>query len=195
MISKAIERQRGFTVFEGAVAVAIFGVALAFATPKITNAMREYRLNIAMRQVVDTFKRAKMQAISESKRSGVAIDVGGRRIGLVTYQDDGVTVDRIDYIPLPTGVIFQRPGDETAAPEGVTASGITSFPTKNGVYVQDFNTRGFPAVSSGSDVLSVFLGNDRDHRAVTMTSVGGVRTYRFENRTWHNTRAGGTSGS
>jgi Tfp pilus assembly protein FimT len=195
MSSKAIERERGFTVFEGAVAVAIFGVALAFAAPKITGAMRDYRLNIAMRQVVDTLKRAKMQAISESKRSGVAIDVGGRRIGLVTYQGDGVTVERIDYIPLPSGVVFQRPSNETAAPEGVTASGVTSFPTRNGVYIQDFNTRGFPAVTSGADVLSIFLGNDQNHRAITMTSVGGVRTYRFEDRAWQNTRAANTSGS
>lgn len=189
MSTRAIDRESGFTVLEGAVAIMVIGVAVAFAAPKITNAMREYRLNIAMRQMTDTLKRAKMDAISQSKRSGVAIDVNGRRLGLITYQGDGVTIDRIDYIPLPTGVVFQRPSDEIAAPEGVTGSSAVSFPLRDGIYVQDFNTRGFPVVASGAEVLSIFLSNGRNHLALTMSSVGGIRSYRFEDKAWKNTRA------
>jgi hypothetical protein len=138
--------------------------------------------------MTDTLKRAKMEAISQSRRSGVAIDVDGRRFGVITYQNDGVTIERIDYIPLPSGIVFERPSGETAAPEGVTAAGAVSFPLKSGVYVQDFNTRGFPVVAAGTDVLSIFLGNGRNNLALTMSSVGGIRTYRFENKTWKNTR-------
>jgi hypothetical protein len=195
MISKAIVRENGFTILEGAVVILVIGLAVAFSAPRITSAMSDYRLNIAIRQSVDMLKRAKMQAISESKHSGVAIDVGGRRIGLITYQADGVTVDRIDYVPLPQGIIFQRPADETAAPEGVTSAGVVSCALKGGVYVQDFNTRGFPIVSSGADVVSIFLGNDRNYFAITMSSVGGVRTYRFEDRVWRNTRAAKSGGN
>jgi len=52
--------------------------------------------------------------------------------------------------------------------------------------------------------VAIFVGNGKDYRAVTMSSVGGVRTYRAENSTWVNTRSahytsetgseGGTSG-
>ncbi|HWP45095.1 MAG TPA: hypothetical protein VNO14_17770 [Blastocatellia bacterium] len=188
MSSNAVERERGFTILEGAVVVMVIGVIVAFAAPKISSAMRDYRLNIALRQINDTLRRAKMQAISESNRTGVAIDVLGKRIGLITYQNDGVTVSRIDYIPLPSDVSFERPPDEGAAPAGVTGEGVLSLALRDGVYVQDFNTRGFPVVASGADVVSIFLGNGRNYLALTMSSVGGVRTYRYENRAWQNTR-------
>lgn len=185
------KKEQGFTVLEITLVVVIAGVALAFAVPSIVNAMRQYRLNVGMRQTIDILNRAKTEAVAQSRQVGVVIDPGGRRLGVVYYQNDAVTVDRIEFVPLPDGVIFERPAQEGAAPEGVTTSGyITHYSGElEGHPLQLFTARGFPRVGSGPDVVSIFIGNGRDYRAVTMSSVGGIRSYRFTEQAWVNTRA------
>ena len=184
----------GFTLLETSVVLLLAGVVIAIATPKITNAMREFRANIALRQMVDTFNRARMQAVSENKRSAMIVDTANNRAGMAVLKYDAPSsswiVDQIYYGPLPQGVTFQRP---SAAPAGVTTLGVTSFPANGSsttVFRQDFNSRGFPVVASGSDVVSVFLGNGMSYRCVTMTSSGGLRTYRSDTSAgnWVDTR-------
>lgn len=190
------EKAAGFTVLEIAVVVAIVGVICAIATPKITNAMREYRANFAMRQVVDLLNRAKTQAVSENKRSAVMIDTANKQAGMATLKYDIPTtswvIDQIYYIPLPVGISFQRVTGIASPPGVVSTTAVTSFPSYAGsstVFRQDFNSRGFPIVAAGTDVLSVFIGNGKTYRAITMTSVGGIRTYRTDasNTTWQDT--------
>ncbi len=183
------KKEFGFTLVEVAVVLMIAGVVVAFTVPGITSSMRTYRLNSAARQTIDMLKRAKTEAVSSSNKAGIAVDLAGRRIGVVKYKDDGVTVDRIDFVPLPDGVEFERPEKESAPPDGTDADSIVSFGFKEGFYRQDFNSRGFPTVASGADVVSIFLGNGKDYRAITMSSVGGIRTYRLEQYSWVNTRS------
>ncbi|MEW6125442.1 MAG: hypothetical protein AB1757_00140 [Acidobacteriota bacterium] len=193
MKSWTSNRQTGFTVLETAVVILIIGLVAAFATPQINYAIKEYRLNAASSQFMDAINKAKMQAISESNQAGIAVDINGRRMGVVTYKDDGVTVESIVFVPLPEGINFQRPTGVTAAPDGVTGSGVVSFPLTDGYYIQNFNTRGFPVVASGTDVVSMFFGNGKNYKAITISSVGGVRSYRLENAKWVNTRSGTTT--
>ncbi|HJQ71575.1 MAG TPA: hypothetical protein VKA70_21545 [Blastocatellia bacterium] len=179
--------ERGISLLEGIVGLMILGVIVAFAAPRISNAMGQYRVDIAMRQTVDIIRRAKTLAVSENRRSGIVADTENNRLGVVFFNDD-LTINRIEFVPLPQGVRFQRPADMTTPPAGVTTSGVVSFPKQGGYYQQDFNSRGFPMVASGADVVSIFLGNGREFRAVTVTSVGGVRTYLAENKQWVSTR-------
>ncbi|MEW6208061.1 MAG: prepilin-type N-terminal cleavage/methylation domain-containing protein [Acidobacteriota bacterium] len=185
------EKERGFTVLEIAAVVVVAGIAMAFAVPSITNAMRHYRLNSAMRQTIDVLNRAKTEAVAQSRQAGLVIDPEGRRLGVVYYQSDNATVDRIDFVSLPDGVSFQRPPQEAAPPDGVVTTGyLTHYSGQlDGYPLQVFNSRGFPVVNSGPDVVSIFLGNGRDFRAVTMSSVGGIRSYRMNGNAWVNTRA------
>lgn len=195
MISKRLRQEAGYTVLQLAVTLLVSGSVIAIATPKITKAMREYRANIAMRNIADTLSRAKMQAISENKRAAMMIDTANNRAGMAVLKYDTATtswiIDQSYYVALPQGVTFQRP--TITAPTGVTTSGVTSFPALSGsttVFRQDFNSRGFPIVASGSDVASIFIGNGQSYRAITMNSVGGIRTYRTDtaNANWLDTR-------
>ncbi|HEX5736225.1 MAG TPA: hypothetical protein VF131_25575 [Blastocatellia bacterium] len=179
--------ERGISLLEGLVGLMILGVIVAFAAPRISNAMGQYRVDVAMRQTVDIIKRAKTQAVSENRRSGVVADTANNRLGLVFYNDD-LTVNRIEFVPLPQGVSFQRPADITTPPAGVTSTDVVSFPKQGSLYQQDFNSRGFPMVANGADVVSVFVGNGREFRAVTVTSVGGIRTYLAQDKQWVSTR-------
>lgn len=195
MISKRLRQEAGYTILQLAVTVLVSGSVIAIATPKITNAMREYRANIAMRNIADTLSRAKMQAISENKRSAMLIDTATNRAAMAVLKYDTASaswiIDQTFYVSLPQGVTFQRPS--ITAPSGVTTTGVTSFPAVSGsttVFRQDFNSRGFPIVANGSDVGSIFLGNGQSYRAVTITSVGGIRTYKTDtaNANWVDTR-------
>ncbi len=179
-------RERGFTMLECGIAVAIISIIVAIALPRLNNAMREHKVNIGMRLVVDTIKRAKMQAVSENKDSAIAVDTAGRRIGVVVFNDD-LSINRIEFIPLPDGISFQRPSGVTAAPDGVKTTEVVSFAKQGSYYQQNLNSRGFPSVASGADVVSIFLGNGKSYRAITMSSVGGIRTYTLENNAWLNT--------
>ena len=195
MICKRLRQEAGYTILQLAVTVLISGSVIAIATPKITNAMREYRANIAMRNIADTLSRAKMQAISENKRSAMLIDTATNRAAMAVLKYDTASaswiIDQTFYVALPQGVTFQRPS--ITAPSGVTTTGVTSFPAISGsttVFRQDFNSRGFPIVANGSDVASIFLGNGQSYRAITISSVGGIRTYKTDtaNNTWVDTR-------
>jgi Tfp pilus assembly protein FimT len=195
MITKRLRQEAGYTILQLAVTVLVSGSVIAMATPKITNAMREYRANIAMRNIADTLSRAKMQAISENKRSAMMIDTTNNRAGMAVLKYDAATaswiIDQTYYVALPQGVIFQRPA--ITAPSGVTATGVTSFAAVSGsttVFRQDFNSRGFPITANGSDVASIFIGNGQSYRAITMSSVGGIRTYKTDtaNANWVDTR-------
>lgn len=186
MISRPNKTESGFTVLEITVVVAIAGVIMAFAAPRITSAMRQHRLNIATRQVVDTLKRAKTQAMAENRTASVAVDLDSNQIGTVVFNDDG-TVNRVDYIPLADGITFQRPPDVISNPDGSVSDVVVSFGEQDGLIRQDFTSRGFPDVAFGANI-SLYVGNGEDFRAVVMSSVGGVSVFRAEGGAWVDSR-------
>jgi type II secretory pathway pseudopilin PulG len=192
-MKKAASSERGFTLIEGLIVMLGIGIVLAFSVPRITAAMREYRLNIATRQMVDTLRRARMQASSENMSVAVAVDPEGRRAGLAFLDDDG-KVARSEFVPLPEGVDFQQPPDVDQTPDGKAIDGPLSFDYDDEAkaYLQVFDSRGFPTVNFG-DTITILIGDGRDYRAVTMTSVGGVVTYKLENMAWKDTRYGSTA--
>lgn len=195
MSSAAEKRQFGFTMVEAAVVVLIMGVIVAFATPKITNSMREYRLANAARQITDLVQRAKTQATSENRRVTLRVDTAGRQIGLVVYDNSGNEV-RTDYVPLPQGVTFALPANVTAPLAGAPTALSVSFPLHTGsttVFDQDFNSRGFPSVAAGA-VNAIYLSNSRSFRAITITSVGGIGSWGWQTNQWVNTRTAPSSG-
>lgn len=183
--------EQGFTMIEIAVVLMMGGVVMAFATPRITSAMRTYRVNIAMRQLTDTLNRVKTQAVSENKRTAFVVDTAANKAGVAILNSDGTIKDAY-YVSLPQGIIFERPSVSTN-PAGVpssltTAVSFSKYGTSGSVYRQDFNTRGFPAVANGSDVVCIFVGNGKDYRAVTVSSVGGIRLYKLNGTTWADSR-------
>jgi len=183
--------EQGFTIIEVAAVLLVGGAVMAFAAPRITNAMRTYRINIATRQVVDTLKRVRTQAVSESKRAAFVVDTSARQAGLALLNTDS-SIKNSSYVSLPQGIIFERPQVSTN-PVGVSASltsavSFSKYGTSGSVYKQDFNTRGFPVVADGADVVCIFVGNGKDYRAITMSSVGGIRIYKLEGTAWIDTR-------
>jgi len=188
---------RGFTIMEATVVFTIVGLIAALATPKIINAMREYRVSMAVRQIADIIQRAKTQAVSENRTITLRVDTANSRAGIVTLDANGNEAGEV-YIPLPQGVGFVLPSGATPPPmTGAPTGSSVSFPAKSGaanIYEQPFNSRGFPAVADGT-INAVYLGGyGRSFAALTLNSVGGIRTWRWNGSQWLNTRTGTTGG-
>lgn len=178
-------QESGFTILETAVAVLVVGAVVAFATPKITSAMREYRLNIGMHQMADIVHRVKTQAVSDNRKASLIIDTANKRMGIVTYDVNGNVV-RTDYMPLPQGVDFATPSGLNAPLTGAPTAQAISFPAQQGstvVFQQDFNSRGFPVVNAGA-INAVYLTNGVTYRAVTVNSVSSTSSFRWEGDHW-----------
>jgi Tfp pilus assembly protein FimT len=187
---KSRKQEHGFTVLEITVVVLLVGAVVAFATPRIANAMREYRLAMAVRQISDLIQRAKTQAMSDNKTVTLRVDTANRRAGIVVKDSSGTEV-RTEYVPLPQGVTFTLPASVNAPMTGAPYASSVSFPAQSGsttVFQQDFNSRGFPVVSAAGAINSIYLSNSRTYRALTLSSVGGIRTWTWQTNQWVNTR-------
>lgn len=185
MSTETKRQESGFTILETAVVVLLVGLVIAMATPKIASAMREYRLNVAMRQMADLVHRVKTQAISDNHRASLVVDTAGKRMGLIVYDINGAVV-RTDYMPLPLGVNFATPSGVNAPVTGAPTNRAVSFPGQDGstsVFQQDFNSRGFPIVNAGA-INAVYLTNGSTYRAVTMNSVSATTSFRWEGDQW-----------
>lgn len=192
---------RGFTLMEVTIACLIIALIAAFSTPRIIGAMREYRVGLAVRQMSDLIQRAKTQAVSDNNTVTLRVDTINSRAGLVVRDANGNEVT-VQYIPLPEGVRFAMPtpsgGSTLAAPmTGAPVSASVSFPAKagaTGIYEQDFNSRGFPAVAAGT-INAIYVGsNNQSYAALTISSVGGLRSWKWNSNQWVNTRSGTTGG-
>lgn len=183
-------RESGFTILEVAVVVLVAGVIFAIATPKFVNAMREYRVSIASRQLADLIHRAKTQAVADNRRVAIRLDTANNKAGVVVYDDAGNEM-RTEYVPLPQGVSFSRPSNSGSPMTGAPSDRSVSFNLKTGsntIYEQQFNSRGFPVVANPTTVHALYVGNGQAFRAVTLSSVGGIRSWKWNNSQWANTR-------
>lgn len=190
MTNRAVSCERGFTLIEAAIVVLIIGTVAGFATPKFVNAMREYRASMASRQITDLVHRAKIQAVSDNRAATLRIDTAANRVGLVVLDADGAEL-RTEYVPLPQGVTFSMPPNVNAPMTGAPIAGSVSFTPKAGStteFEQQFNSRGFLVVDSPATIQAIYVGNGQVHRAVTITSVGGIRTWIWNVDQWANTR-------
>ena len=195
MIDKSGKQESGFTMIEAGIVILIVGAVIAFATPKITTAMREYRLNMAMRQITDLIQRAKTQAMSNNGSVTLRVDTATSRAGIVVRNSSGTEI-RTDYIPLPQGVTFAMPSGVTAPMTGAPTTRSVSFPAQGGtsttIFEQNFNSRGFPVVTTAGAINAVYITNSRTYRAITVTSIGGIRTWVWQNSAWASTKTAST---
>lgn len=201
MTTEIRDRQRGFTMIEAALVVLVIGAVFAFATPKFVNAMREYRVSMASRQLTDLIHKAKVQAVSDNRTVTLRVDTAGNRVGIVVLDLDENEV-RTDYVPLPQGVTFSMPANVNAPMTGAPIATSVSFTPRTGsttVFEQQFNSRGFLVVATPATIQAIYVGNGQIFRAVTLTSVGGIRTWKWmqpEGHTyggWVNSRASATT--
>jgi prepilin-type N-terminal cleavage/methylation domain-containing protein len=184
------QQERGFTLIETVVVVLVVGIVVAFAAPKITNAMRNYRMKTTMRRLMDLMQQAKTQAVADNRRASLIVDTANRRMGLEVLDKDGNLL-RTDYVNLPEGITFSKPLNTIAPMTGAPTTNAISFPpyqSSTTTFRQNFNSRGFPEVATPGAINAIYIGNGREFSAITLSCVGGVRTYMWSSSRWESTR-------
>lgn len=174
---------------EGAIVVLVIGIVAVFAAPRIVDGMREYRLNMAMRQLADLVQKVKMQAVADNRKATLTIDTANRGIGMITY-DAGNNVLSTQYAPLPPGVYFATPANNVAPMTGAPTASAISFPAQGSsttLFQEDFNSKGFPVVTAGA-INALYLTNGRTYRALTLNSVAGLHTFTWQGSSWRDVR-------
>lgn len=174
--SAAVGRQRGFSIIEVIVVVAIVAILVAVAIPLIGRWIAVYRLGIASQMVSDQLQAAKMQAVAKTRRYSLLFDVQGNRLGR----------EGMPLVGLPPGVRFDQ-GEAGALPvSGVATGGPVTFPAlpeDSSLRAASFTGRGLPDADPG-ETFAVFVANDTGTQAIIMTSAGNIRVLDWRDGEW-----------
>ncbi|MBK6313520.1 MAG: hypothetical protein IPF53_04155 [Blastocatellia bacterium] len=167
---------RGFSVIEILIVLAVVIVLVAISVPSIMNWVAQYRLGIGAQQVADSLQSAKMQAVSKTRRRELLFDVAGNRLGI-----EGATL-----VELPAGVAFDTGGVSVPPDPAIQMGEPVTFPsidTETGLRAAAFTGKGLPDVDPGT-VYAVFLTNTAGTKSVVVTSAGNVRIRSWDGSTW-----------
>jgi prepilin-type N-terminal cleavage/methylation domain-containing protein len=122
-------RERGFTLIEMLVVLAILSIAALFSMPYLSTQIQRSKLLGVASQVSGLMRLARMDAIKYSRCGMVAIDLGTRKVNAFSDKDGDCLPDageEIGEVILPKSVAFEAPGGAT----GVAS--IETFTTKPG---------------------------------------------------------------
>jgi prepilin-type N-terminal cleavage/methylation domain-containing protein len=117
-------RQRGLTLLELLLVLALIVIVFALAIPSLTSALGSQRLKKAADLVRSSLSRARVEAMRSGQIQAFRFQVGGNRYATVTWHAEGyVTTDEdaefAEGPTAPSGLAFDRQNTDEL-PEGVT---------------------------------------------------------------------------
>jgi len=182
------KRQRGFSLLEGLIGMAIIMVVLAMSVISFSFLQPNFKANSAMDQVVYRLRSAREQAIAHRRNVQVQF-LGTNQIKISELWPSGTA-------PLPVTVSFEGGAQFitfSALPDTPMAFGNTAAVyfagASGGPPIMQFTTNG-SFVDSGNTLVNgtVFLGipgNQSTARAVTILGgTGRVREYHWDGAQW-----------
>ena len=111
-------RERGFTLIEMLVVLAIFSVAAMISIPYLSAQIQRSKLLGVASQVSGLMRLARLDAIKNSRRAMVAIDLSARKVNAFTDRNSNNLPDAdevIGEVILPKSVTFAEPGGSVGA--------------------------------------------------------------------------------
>jgi len=156
------EQNRGMTLAELTIVVALLGILMSMAVPSMTRHLPAIRLRGDVRDVASAFRLARMRAVAEGVQYGVYIDGGQTPAEYVYFVDDNQDEA---YNPGADEIIYTRQMFKKTRFRGVGFAGDTAI----------FKTDG----SSNGGWLSMGLAGRSDSIMVdVLPSTGRVKIMR-----------------
>ncbi len=163
--------ERGLTLVELLIAVAIIGILSAIMIPGYINGQPMRKLRSASRDVFSTFHQARSEAAGKYRAHRVFFDIGNRRFRLERAEADCIqSCSCTTWSPvletsheLPGGVSFE------------SVNGATSG-TASHAYNVNGTSQDLTASCPNGNAASVILANSRGERyQVTVSPMGNIR--------------------
>jgi prepilin-type N-terminal cleavage/methylation domain-containing protein len=111
-------RERGFTLIEMLVVLAILSIAALFSMPYLSTQIQRSKLLGVASQVSGLMRLARMDAIKYSRCAAVGINLSTRKVNAYSDRNSNCLPDageEIGEVILPNSVIFGAPGNVTGA--------------------------------------------------------------------------------
>ena len=180
-------RQRGYSLVEALIVVAIGLILTGFAVPMVQSALRSYTVNSAANNVSRLIGVSRYAGITQGRNSCTLF--AGNQFGL-DPDCDGAFGPNDSRVQIPNAVTV-RPD----LPPGVTLSGLPfspdpdDFPSTCVTLRITFNTRGSKTrvctTDTGGAITNIFyLTGWGNTTAVTITGTGRARSWQFISGTW-----------
>ena len=98
--------QRGFSLIELIVTMAVIGILVVIGLPAMQSWLDRYRTRSAAQEIATTIQLQRMRAVSQSDEFSIAFNVGAGTFSL--FEGDAATGTQLDAVPrgLPFGVTF-----------------------------------------------------------------------------------------
>jgi type II secretion system protein H len=175
------KENRGFSLIELCMVMAVMAVTAAIAVPMLTSSMKDMQLASDARKIASTLSYAKLSATAKMTSYQLTINVDqntwflGRRQspGSTVFVNEGA-VNELSLGMANSGIAFEQTSPTNSAP-GLTNEFLTTSSTSI-----TFNSRGVP---NGTAI--VYLSNDQDtYFAVSVSLAGKVQVWRYRDSQW-----------
>ena len=176
--------ERGYTLIDTLIVIAIVGLVAAIALPQTTSTMGGYKLKGNAQAINNLIGLAKMRAASQFSRARVYADLNARTFRLQVWNkttnqwvDDGGTIGLADGVTFGfTGITQPPPNSQAAIMQSPVCTNNAGADIANTVCIS-FNSRGMPVDNAlppagavtGNSGLYVTDGSAVYGTTVTMT--------------------------
>lgn len=171
--------ERGFSLIEAIVIVAISLILVAMTGKAMLDAMENFRVDTAARKIAALVQVAHMKAPARATRYRVAINTTTNRFRLERYNSGWEADQGTDWVSMDTNVVFSTSGVSVAPPEVTSVSQAAEA---------TFNTGGMLCDTSSGALINgacfYLKGNTNRPAAVCTNLVGRTQVYRLANGTW-----------
>jgi len=173
-----MRENRGFSLVEFAIVIAVMSLMAALAVPMVASSMRSLQLNADARNIASALTVARMKATSQMTRYQLVFDVDANQWRMQkfnktsgNYEDDGA-VTTLSSGVAHSGIAFQAQSD----------SAPTGFVEQSSSFIR-FNSRGLPVDGDGGS-SAIYLSNGETNYAVTVSLAGKVQLWKNEDGQW-----------